>query len=107
MSFYIKKGDLEPDLEVQVQDTARNPFDLTGFSGAVLRWELLDGTTVERSMSVLNEATGDLVYLWQAGDTDTVAVYKAEVVVTWPGGEKQTFPSRGYFTFEVTDPLPV
>lgn len=105
MAFYLKKGDLEPDLVLTLLDTARNPVDLTNATAATLRWVTPDGTVVSRPAAFGVRTLGKVIYAWLAGDTDDVGEYGGEVVITWANGDPETFPSSGFFVWEVTESL--
>jgi hypothetical protein len=64
------------------------------------------GSLVVNDPGVFIDRTNGIVeYQWAAGDTDTSnANYQMEVEVDW-SGEKQTFPSTGYFPVSITDDL--
>jgi hypothetical protein len=55
------------------------------------------------------EADADGVHFWnaeydfQAGDTDEVGVYKAELEVNWGDGHIQTFPNSGAPTLTIEE----
>lgn len=109
MPFTIKRNDRRPRYRVNLT-TRPNPeaaavaVDLTGATG--VRFLMKDGTTlkVDQPATVVDAATGLVEYAWGATDTDTPGEYNVEFEVDW-GGEKQTFPSVGYFTCTVETDL--
>lgn len=105
MAYYIKQGDREPDLTLQLLDTARNPVDLTNATSALLRWVDPDGVTHEEAAAFGARLLGKVIYAWQTGDTNIIGEHNAEVVITWSNGDPQTFPSNGFFVWEVTETL--
>lgn len=83
-TFPIKQGDTSPVLRYLTPDGV----DLTGATAVFNVRGLLNGApaTVHR----LSPPT--LQYAWQAGDTDAPPrVYVGEFVVTFPGGQVETF----------------
>lgn len=102
----IKQNDLEPDLEVAVTKASGSVVDFTDALSAILRFRKPDGTIVLRSAVIASPASGGrLQVAWQAGDTNQVGIYRGEFIVTWPAAEPQTFPSEGYFYWDVTPPI--
>lgn len=101
----MKQGDLRPRYRVQLTSDG-NPVDLTTATG--VRFLMKVGTTgallVDGVATIVDAATGIVEYAWVAGDTDVSGTYNIEFEVNW-GGEKQTFPSSGYFTLTINDDL--
>lgn len=50
-------------------------------------------------------APGRWEYRWGATDLDTAGVYSVELQVTWPAGERLTFPTHGYNELIIEDDL--
>jgi hypothetical protein len=105
MAFEIKKGDRRPRYRVQLTANG-TPVDLTGATG--VRFLMKAGTTgtakVDAAASVVDAATGIVEYAWALADTDTAGPFNVEFEVNW-SGEKQTFPSSGYFTITINEDL--
>lgn len=107
--FYIKQHDLEPSLVLQLLSDAV-PVNLTQATGAIfLMSSRKTGLKATGTMTIADQTVADdigvVTYSWQAGDTDTVGEYTAEVQVTWPGNKPQTFPANQYFTVSVQKDL--
>lgn len=97
----VKRGDLWPPVEATLNDSAETVFALTG---ATVRFLMRgrDGTlVVDQAATIVDAATREVKYEWQAGDTNTVGSYLAEWQVTFPGAKPATFPSRSYLTIEI------
>lgn len=101
MAFHIKQGDRRPYLALQLTDADGAAVVLTSATDVVLRWTEPDGTAREEDLTIVNAGEGRVEYAWQAGDTDVVGRYLADVQVTWPGSELQTFPPQGTFSWFV------
>lgn len=101
MAFHLKLGDLRPYLALQLVDAAGAAVNLTGATDVELKWTEPDGTARVEDMAVTTVAEGRVSYAWQAGDTAKVGRHSAEVVVTWPTAEPQSFPPQGYFSWFV------
>lgn len=101
MAFHLKQGDRRPYLALQLTDADGAAVSLVDATGVVLRWTEPDGTAREEDLTVTNAGEGRVQYAWQAGDTDDIGRYLADVVVTWPGDEQQTFPPQGTFSWFV------
>lgn len=101
MAFHLKVGDRRPYLALQLVDAAGAAVNLTGATDVDLKWTEPDGTARTAAMTITNVTEGRVSYAWQAGDTAKVGRHTAEVVVTWPTAEPQTFPPQGYFSWFV------
>lgn len=104
--FYIKRGDLLPELNAVLQD-AIGPVNL---AGATVRFHMrVPGSTgtakVGTAATVVTAATGAVKYTWTGTDTDTVGRYYGEFEVTWGDARKQTFPNNAQLIIEVTSDL--
>lgn len=107
-TVYLKVGDLAPKLQLTLtDDTTGQPVDLTAADTVTLVMSDREGTLVidHRAMDVTDAAAGEVEADWQAGDTAEAGIYRAEVVVTWPGPRPQTFPSKGHLTVSVAGDL--
>lgn len=119
-TFRIKQHDLKPSLQVVLlsdmpqQDPGlppqSNPVNLTQATAArLLMSSRRTGLKVSGAMTIADQSVvanlGLVTYDWQAGDTDTVGQFDAEIEVTWPTGKPQTFPANQYFTVDVQKDL--
>lgn len=113
MAYQIKRNDRRPYFRVQLKQTdplsstgALIPADITGAVGVKF---LMKGTAgalkVNTAGFIISPATGVVEYRWGATDTDTSGSFNMEVEIDWGGGEKQTFPSSGYFAVTIVDDL--
>jgi hypothetical protein len=112
MAYEIKRGDRRPHFRVQLLATdpanppAKIPVDLTGASSVkFLMGKLGDALTVNSTGTFIDRVNGIVEYAWGATDTTQSGSFKMEVEVDWGGGEKQSFPSTGYFDITISDDL--
>jgi hypothetical protein len=103
MPFTIKRNDRRPRYRVNLTSDGV-AVNLTTATG--VKFLMKQGTTlkVDGAAVVVDPLTGLVEYVWAAGDTDTAGEYNVEFEVDW-GGEKQTFPSVGYFTCTIETDL--
>lgn len=104
-TFYIKQHDLEPVLELQLL-SGTVPVDLTQAESAFfLMSSRKTGLKASGAMTITDQSlpanVGVVRYAWQAGDTNTVGDFNAEVQVLWPADKPQTFPAHEYFTVSI------
>lgn len=113
MAFEMKRGDRRPYFRVQlmVTDPANPtgpmiPCDLTNATAVKFLMKTAAGALVVNDPGAfINRVQGIVEYAWLAGDTDvSSSSYQMEVEVDW-AGEKQSFPSTGYFAVSITDDL--
>lgn len=86
------------------------PVDLTQATGALFLMSSRKTALKASGVMAIADQTvtanrGIATYTWQAGDTDTVGEYNAEVQVMWPVDKPQTFPANRYFTISVQKDL--
>lgn len=110
--FTIKQHDRLPALIVTCLD-GTDAVDLTAaVSARLLMRNLSAGLKVNAAVTILDQTDPDNIgkvrYSWVALDTDTVGSFNAEIEVTWPGGQLQTFPAakaQKYFKVTVLNDL--
>lgn len=101
--FKIKQGDTAPPISGTLKEN-KAVRDLTEASSVALRWRRKGTTATVSNAATIDDATaGAVSYTWAAGDTDDPGVYFAEWVVSWNDGTEQSYPTVGYFTFEITE----
>jgi hypothetical protein len=106
MAFVMKKGDRRPRYRVSLT-VGGSPVDLTGATGVrfIMKTSPAAGSaTVDAAATVVTAASGIVEYAWGPTDTTTSGIYVIEFEVNW-AGEKQTFPSVGYFDCTIADDL--
>ena len=86
----IKLGDTAPPLVVNMN------ANLTGATAQVKFRRVHDDVVLTRNLAVTDPGNGIAEYVWQVGDLDTPGTYLVEAVVTFAGGEVQTFPQGSY-----------
>jgi len=101
--FFIKSGDQAPGIGCYLRYADGTAQDLTSCSVRFLM--RLSGSTtpkVAAAATIVTPLTGEVLYNWAAGDTDTPGTYEAEWEVTLADSRTVTFPNDGYLTVEVT-----
>lgn len=105
-----KRGDLEPDLVV---DLVASPttVDLT----LVESWKILGRLRGETALLINATTTpvvdptdkwkATVIHQWVSPQTAAAGLLLVEFEATWPGGHKQTFPTRGYIQIRISDDL--
>lgn len=105
-SFYLKKRDTLPTMEVALLKPDLTPYDPTGGT-VTLHVKLSGGGTISRTMTIHDGPAGLVRYGWLAADwTGTPAlasgVHRMEYEVVGPGLARLTFPTEGYDQLHVT-----
>src|SRR5688572_24052918 len=92
----LKRGDLAPDVEIQVTDENDVPVDLTGASITFSMWNSRNPGTlvIDDNAGVLtNAAQGRIAYRWSGSDTDqTPGTYEAEFTIDPAVGDNMQAP---------------
>ena len=97
-TFFIKRNDDNPSLDVALQDDKGRPVNVTGATTVFHMRNAADDTVKVSSgtTSTLNATRGEVRYSWSTSDTDTAGNFEGEFQVTFSGGGVQTFPNDGY-----------
>lgn len=93
MRFYTKQGDTRTALKATLKEASGNPVNLTGCS---VRFRM--GCLIDRETQVLDAAEGKVLVVFESADVAKPGIYKAEFVVEYPDGRKETYPNRGHIT---------
>lgn len=93
MSWSCIQGDTLETMPLQLirNDVA---YPLEEGDTIVLHYIDPDGDTFEKTLTVVDEETGQLEAVWEDGKTDIVGAYRGQVKVTRLG-ETLTFPDDG------------
>ncbi len=105
-TFYLKKGDRLPSIEVQLLDSEQQPIDVST-AVVTFRMRIKGGTTLKASGTCTQPnggADGVVRFAWGASDTDTAGTYNAEFSCNF-SSSIQTVPSSGYVTVVIEDIL--
>jgi hypothetical protein len=104
-TFSIKQNDLQPNVRAQLVFTDSTAPNLTGVPLVTFRMRSrTSGALKIDAPAVVIDPTAAIVeYAWVAGDTDAIDSYDSEWIVSWPDGDKQTFPSNGFGRIDVTE----
>lgn len=106
--FQIKVGDRLPGVPLFLLGADGEPLDITTAEAVRVRmWTPhrpgSRAYVVDAAPVIVDAATGSLRYDWAAGETSVVGEFAMDVVVTWPVGRQQTFPTVGWVTIEIAD----
>ncbi len=104
--YRMKQNDLAPALDIQLLDGGE-ALDLSQAIGAKFIMRDRTGVKVSAAMSIRDQTQykGVVRYQWVLGDTDTAGVFDAEVEITWPPNNPQTFPGYQYMKVEISKDL--
>lgn len=100
MTIHMKEGDERPPVEAQLLDANGDAIDLSGSSVQEVRFLMEDDSTnetiVDAPAVIDNASTGEVVYRWQDGDTDTPGKFESEFRVVFSSDNELTVPTRGF-----------
>ena len=104
-TFFIKRNDDQPTLDVALRDDKNRPVDVTGASVVFHMRNTADDTTKisGASVTVLAASKGEVRYSWTTTNTKTAGNFEAEFQVTFSDGGVQTFPNDGYIDVIITE----
>ena len=91
----IRQGDLLPALVAQAT-TETGVVDLTQFVGGIT-FRMVCGSTVVTGPAT-GDASGNLTYNWNSGDTNVAGTYSAVFIGTDGTGKTETFPTGSNLT---------
>ena len=105
--FYIKQGDLEPPLEIEVGGVSGNLTQVTDWIvvGSREGVEVFSDSAAAFTPGATTNV-GTVKHIWVAGQTDVQGDMDIEVRAIWPGDRPQTFPPRTYCRVLVSKKLP-
>lgn len=102
--FYIKQNDTSPALLATITD-ADGPVNLTGASVTFYMASAVGSVKTiitSGAATVINAATGQVSYSWDAPDTAIAGIHIAEFEVVFSDASKETFPNDGYISINIT-----
>lgn len=102
--FYWREDDTASDIVDVLRDANGNPVNLTGASVKLVAVPLKGGDPKIDDPAALEgpPVDGGVRYSPAAGDTDTPGDFLGTWVVTYSGGDIQSFPNAGYLLITVT-----
>lgn len=99
--FVMSKGDTSPIIQVTCKDNSGTIVPVTGASNIQFEMWTQDKVTKKvddnTNTSIVDGAGGQIDYVWQTGDTDTVGTFLSRFVVTFSSGAIETFPNGGRY----------
>lgn len=101
--FTLKVGDTDPPFVGQCLDAKGQPIPTTG---AQVQFRMTPEIPGLRAAIVAAAAWSDPVlaealYQWVTADTLVAGLYRADLLVTYPGGATASFPNGSYATVEI------
>lgn len=110
--YLLRQGDTGWTISDTLKDSTGTAVDLTGASVAFKMVPIHGGAAKINAAGVIDQTSptvnrGKVHYTSAtAADSDTAGDYLASWVVTYGGGQVQTFPNGGYILFTVTPTAP-
>jgi hypothetical protein len=109
MTFTIVQGDTAPPISSRLTDSGE-AVNLSNASNVFFHMEnRYEKKVIEDDLAgrvnIVDEASGDVEYVWRPGDTDKIGSYEAEWQVLYNDGKIETFPSRGKVEIEITEQI--
>jgi hypothetical protein len=106
--LYVKAGDERPTLEYTAQRGTVHPqaVDLSNADGVHLYVQNASGDLViDAAASIDDAANGEISYDFAEDDLFDAGRHDFEFVVSWPDGDEETFPKKGYGVIQVDETL--
>jgi hypothetical protein len=102
----IKRGDLLPVLTATLLDADGEPVDLTAATSAEFHMVPVGSSTakVDAAAVISIPSAGEVQYVWQGTDTDTIGDYYGEFEVLW-ATKTETFPNDGHLIIRIVEQL--
>ena len=106
-TWYVKKDDTRPHLDVILTDDQLRPIDVSNSAVAFTMRDASSGVVkVENARCFfLAPSEGAVRHQWNAGHTDTIGVYEGEFRVEDENNRVQTFPSDGFISIIIVDSI--
>lgn len=104
----IPVGATDPPLTMTCTDDGAALDISTASTKTIKLVDQADGTVVVNDANVdfvSDGSDGQISYAWQAADTATARILKAQVTITWPSGAVTKFPDDSPELVEVTPSL--
>jgi hypothetical protein len=107
--FYIGQGDTASPLIDVLRDADGNPVNIQGATVALKIVPLRGGPAIVDDPADVDQngdgsdgSKGKVSREWTAGETAEAGSYLGQWIVTFAGGDVQTFPNTGYLLIEIT-----
>ncbi len=101
----IKRGDTRHAIRAILKDSSGSPVDLTDCSVSFHMAPLGRSAVVSRQVDVHDAEAGEVWVVFAPGETDISGVYRAEFLVAYGDGRKETFPNDGYINIQILSDL--
>lgn len=95
----MKQGDTKNVYTVTLQDEFRQAVDLTG---ATVNFRLAgEKLTINKTATIIDATGGMVTFSFDDNDVTGTGAMDGELKVVYPNGDKETFPSNGYISFNI------
>lgn len=102
----LKQNDTSPSLAATLRDGFGKAVNLTGATGVFrMRNAKTRANKISAPIAITDPPKGRVQYDWVIGDTDTIGIFEAEIVVTFGTGDVLTFPGKEFHRVVVEDDL--
>ena len=106
-TWYVKKDDTRPHLDVILTDDQLRPLDVSNSAVTFTMRDASSGdVTVDAARCLfLNPSEGAVRHRWTAAQTSMSGLYEGEFRVEDDSGRVQTFPSDGFISIIIVDSI--
>ena len=101
----LKRGDTRHAIKAVLKDGSGTPVNLTDCSVSFYMAPLGQPPAISRQVDIHNAEGGEVWVVFAPGETDITGAYRAELLVTYGDGRKETFPSDGYISIQILSDL--
>lgn len=101
----IKQGDTRTAIKATLIGPNNKPVDLTGATVRFLMADQAYTPFLSRPAIITCEAEGQVLVVFQPGDTDNVGLYKAEFKTIFSDGRIETYPNDKYVVIKIIPDL--
>lgn len=104
--FRIKRGDLRPFLEAQLENGDGTNPDISGLA-VVFNMKTAAGIVkVSRQTAIVVDGPSAKVrYEWASADTNTKGLFHGEFEVTFPSAKPSTFPNGKHILIDIYEDI--
>jgi hypothetical protein len=106
MTFTITQNDTAPPIRSRLKDSGE-PVNLTNVSNVFFYMEneykeVVVSDDLTGRVNILDNTVGEVEYMFKSSETENVGRFKAEWEVLYDDGTRETFPSDGKVSIEIT-----
>ena len=97
----LKRGDTRHAIRAVLKNTQGTPVNLTDCSVSFHMAPLGRHPVINRRVDIHDAENGEVWVVFAPGETDITGAYRAEFLVAYGDGRKETFPSDGYISIQI------